>query len=238
MFRKYLREFFLLPRWEQRAMLLLSLLLLLAMGVRFIFPHLLQRQDPGVEEFMILAREIMDGTVEEDSLEADRDPLQRTADSHGDAVQVRQTVHPGYSHFMPSRPIDLNAADSAALLPLPGIGPVLAGRIVRFRELLGGYHHTGQLAEVYGLKPETLSLISEQLWIDTSRLIRLQVNAASFRDLLRHPYLEYEDVLALVRYRETMGPLSSLQEIREQGLLADSVRERIAPYLDFSNKRP
>ena len=52
------------------------------------------------------------------------------------------------------RILDLNAADSAALEAMPYIGPVLAARICRFRNALGGFHAVEQLREVWGLKPE------------------------------------------------------------------------------------
>ena len=52
------------------------------------------------------------------------------------------------------RVLDLNAADSAALEAMPYIGPVLAARICRFRNALGGFHAVEQLREVWGLKPE------------------------------------------------------------------------------------
>ena len=52
------------------------------------------------------------------------------------------------------RVLDLNAADSAALEATPYIGPVLAARICRFRNALGGFHAVEQLREVWGLKPE------------------------------------------------------------------------------------
>ena len=44
--------------------------------------------------------------------------------------------------------LDLNRADSTALLSLPGIGPFFAGKIVAYREQLGGYSHPEQLMEI------------------------------------------------------------------------------------------
>ena len=130
--------------------------------------------------------------------------------------------------------INLNNVDSAGLLPLPGIGPVFAGRIVRYRELLGGYHGSHQLSEVYGMKAETVELISPFLIIDTSRIRKLPLNTSSFRELLRHPYLEYDDVKALVNYRDVMGKITSLQEIMEHMLVPDSVLEKAGCYFDLS----
>jgi len=43
---------------------------------------------------------------------------------------------------------------------VPGIGVGLGGRIIKYRERLGGFHSIHQLAEIYGLKPETI----EEIW--------------------------------------------------------------------------
>ena len=129
----------------------------------------------------------------------------------------------------------LNEADSVALLKLPGIGPVFAGRIIKYRSLLGGYYRIEQLSEIYGMRQETLDLVNPFLVLDTTFLKKLKLNKCEFRDLLRHPYLEYEDVLALVNYIDLEGEIRSHVEIRENGLLADSTLERIVPYLDFTN---
>lgn len=53
-------------------------------------------------------------------------------------------------------PLDLNRADSLALLRLPGIGPSRARQIVRTRERLGGFGSVEDLLEVPGIGPATL----------------------------------------------------------------------------------
>ena len=48
-------------------------------------------------------------------------------------------------------PVDLNAADATALDTLPGVGPVLAARIVAYRESNGPFRSVDQLDEVSGI---------------------------------------------------------------------------------------
>ena len=47
--------------------------------------------------------------------------------------------------------IELNEVDSAGLVKLSGIGSVYAARILKYRELLGGYYLKKQLLEVYNM---------------------------------------------------------------------------------------
>jgi competence protein ComEA len=58
-----------------------------------------------------------------------------------------------------SSPIDLNRADPAELARLPGIGPVLARRIVEERERRGGFRRLEDLLEVPGVGPATLEKV-------------------------------------------------------------------------------
>lgn len=51
----------------------------------------------------------------------------------------------------PSGPLDLNAATQAQLEELPGIGPALAGAILRYRDEHGGFRSVGELQEVRGI---------------------------------------------------------------------------------------
>jgi len=48
-------------------------------------------------------------------------------------------------------PLDLACADSAALTALPGVGPVLAGRIASWRRARGGITDPEELLEVSGI---------------------------------------------------------------------------------------
>jgi hypothetical protein len=55
-----------------------------------------------------------------------------------------------------------------------------------------------QHGEVYGIPHETIERIRDHIYIDSSIIRKIHIDIASFRELLRHPYLEYEDVQALV----------------------------------------
>ncbi len=59
MIRRILREFYLLPRGEQRALILLSLLLILSLLVRIAVRLLPGREPAGLEQFEQEARAIL-----------------------------------------------------------------------------------------------------------------------------------------------------------------------------------
>ncbi len=62
--------------------------------------------------------------------------------------------------------LELNSADSADLDSLPGIGPVLSARIIRYRNSIGGFSDFEQLSRVFGMKPETIAKIQPMVCIN------------------------------------------------------------------------
>jgi competence protein ComEA len=57
----------------------------------------------------------------------------------------------------PATPIDLNTATGDQLESLPGVGPVLAQRILDWRTAHGGFGSVDELTEVSGIGEATLA---------------------------------------------------------------------------------
>ncbi len=127
--------------------------------------------------------------------------------------------------------IEINSADSIALDELPGIGLVFARRIIKYREMLGGYAYPGQLKEVYGMDSARLTGFIKLIRVDTSSLRKLDLNKATFKELLAHPYLEYDQVKAIVKFRDKKGLIGSPGELWAAGVLADSLWKGLSHYL-------
>ncbi len=68
--------------------------------------------------------------------------------------------------FHDARKIDLNTASIAELVRLPGIGEVLAGRIIAYREEHGRFTSIDGLLAVSGIGPKVLEEIRDQATID------------------------------------------------------------------------
>lgn len=67
--------------------------------------------------------------------------------------------------------IRINTATAEEWEVLPGIGPVLSTRIVRFREKLGGFESVQQVSKTYGLSDTVFRLILPYLRLDTAARI-------------------------------------------------------------------
>jgi competence protein ComEA len=60
-------------------------------------------------------------------------------------------------------PLDLNAATASELEALPGIGPVLAERILAYRSEIGKFTSVEQLREVRGIGAKKLDAVKDLL---------------------------------------------------------------------------
>ena len=59
----------------------------------------------------------------------------------------------GLERVLLGRPVDLNRATAGDLAAVPGIGPGLAGEVVRDREERGPFRSAGELRRVRGIGP-------------------------------------------------------------------------------------
>ena len=128
--------------------------------------------------------------------------------------------------------IDINTADEDDFKALYGVGPVLAHRIVKYRALLGGFSVMNQIEEVWGLSSEVVDEIKRCFQISsTPHIKKLNINTATFKEVLSLVYLDYETTLLLFSYRDSVGKIDSLQELTKIDGFPIKKYERIAIYL-------
>ncbi len=147
----------------------------------------------------------------------------------------------GSGQSFPGRParqprtLDINEADSADWESLPGIGPVLARRILLFRGGLGGFSSVEQVGEVYGLPDSVFRRIRPQLVSEAKdRIIPLYINRASQAILEKHPYISRKLAALIVAYRTQHGPFSRADELMAIPLVTPELLKQLEPYLSFN----
>lgn len=126
-------------------------------------------------------------------------------------------------------PLELNGADSLALVKIRGIGPRYASRILRYREQLGGFHDAGQLKELRFTYLDIDTLLP-LFTVDASLVRKQAMDTMTFRSLLRHPYLEYEDVVLIFNARRAAGDSLSYSLLERKKVLVPLKLKKIKPY--------
>lgn len=143
------------------------------------------------------------------------------------------TKRPRTQKFPAGTQVELNQADSLTLQKVPGIGPVFSRRIIKYRDLLGGFYTVHQLAEVYGIDADKYAALEPWFTVDTALIRPLIVNQADYRTLIRHPYLNKQQTKILLRLIERKGKLQGWEELRLLEEFPPGEIERLRYYLSF-----
>lgn len=124
--------------------------------------------------------------------------------------------------------IELNSADSTALVSIRGIGPYYASKILRYREQLGGFHATRQLKEI---KFQYLNIDSllPCFSVNPALIRKKELDTISFKTLLHHPYLVYEDVQLIFNAKRKFGKIN-YSILESQKILPLFKLKKIKPY--------
>ncbi len=136
----------------------------------------------------------------------------------------------------PSAPkisISINQATAAELMNIKGIGPTLSERIIRYRNLLGGFHSVDQLYEVYGLKEEVILEMKDQIIMD-SLLVKIDLNTLNPQDLSSHPYISYSLAQTIVNYHKVHGPYREKSDLQSIKIVSDSLFQKLSPYISVN----
>lgn len=124
---------------------------------------------------------------------------------------------------------ELNSADTTQLMRVKGIGKVFANRIIKYRDLLGGFNNLNQISETYGIAPEAVEELKKYAFIN-SGVKKIVINKA---DKIRHPYLNYNQAKVILEYRKQHGDFKNINDLKSIKILDENTLNKIEPYLSF-----
>ncbi|OFX83157.1 MAG: hypothetical protein A2W99_13000 [Bacteroidetes bacterium GWF2_33_16] len=132
--------------------------------------------------------------------------------------------------FKPIKTIEINSVSESDLTQLNGIGISFAKRICKYREILGGFYNKEQLLEVYGMDTLRYNQFIHQIIIDTSLIIKSDLNLIKYDELIKRQYLSKYQVQAILKYRDLKGKFNKLEELVENNLVSEVVYIKVKPY--------
>ena len=151
----------------------------------------------------------------------------RRASDFAKSYVVADSVFERLAPFIDIPRIDINRADSTALLALPGIGPFFAGKIVQYRAQLGGYSTVEQLLEIWHFDEDKLAAMRDLITCSTPDAFPLWTLLEA--DLSRHPHISRSEAHSIVLFREHHRPDEcTLDALRAAGILSDDHYRRLS----------
>lgn len=131
-------------------------------------------------------------------------------------------------------PFEINAADTTTFKQIRGIGRKLSQRIITYRKKLGGFHSIHQLTEVYGV--DSILILENRKYFITPNLDSihtLDLNTATVKELVHHPYISYKQAIAIANYRDQHGEYALTQDILNIQIIKEKDIEKLKFYLPF-----
>jgi len=110
---------------------------------------------------------------------------------------------------------DINSATYLELMLVDGVSESLAKRIVNYRNKLIKYSLNNQLYEVWYLKrPLANKILKNFKVLSPVDIKKLNINTASFKEILKIVYIDYELTKKIMNYRDEIAEYQSLEELK------------------------
>ena len=172
------------------------------------------------------------GGQHESSLKTDTSAVQRRDLSGVVARTFSLEKLPPRPVRKPKPKVELNSADTTALMTLYGIGGYYARKIVDFRKRLGGsFASPEQLMDIYGIDSARFVGFADRVYVDTSLIIPLDLYHMPADSMAKHPYIGKYAARGIDRYRRTVDSTSfTLDALLENGILKSAYVQRLKMY--------
>ncbi|MGW8122989.1 helix-hairpin-helix domain-containing protein [Roseivirga echinicomitans] len=130
--------------------------------------------------------------------------------------------------------LDINEADSTDFQKLRGIGPTYSSRIVKFKQLLGGFSRIDQIKEVFGVSDSLYQTLAAHLMVDEEfKPEQIKINLATFKELNAHPYISFEQTKEIMNAKSKFGKFKSPADLKRLTLFDSIQIIKLTPYLQF-----
>ncbi len=237
---------------EKIAVLILVVIIVLSFGLNVLLssrnrePISIPQNDSLIAAFERLQESLEDKKVESKSYDynsnnksnknTSRDNVNKSNESNDNISYSEKPQYIKQEKFTTPASISLNETDTAEWKKVPGIGSAFAARIIKYGNMLGGYISIDQLKEVYGVTDELFDDIVPFIREDdigTGHCVKLNINQLEFKEILAHPYINYEQTKAIVNLRKRTGNITSTNQLAMLDEFTSEDIERITPYIEF-----
>jgi len=127
---------------------------------------------------------------------------------------------------------NINTATARDLVVIKGVGLKTANRIINYRNTIKGFTFNTQLYEVYYLDTVVVKRILRKFKIfEKPQIEKLNVNTATFKEILHLPYINYALTKKIMDYRDEFAEIQSIEELKKIDSFPLDKFDRIALYL-------
>ena len=236
------RDYFYFSKGERSALIVLLCLITIA-GIILIITEPKNTESPETKPDISQIQQIDSSAIvhhkdtlvisKPKSIQKEKTQKKETVSERVKRLTSSQPVYTRTEKFTVGTVIELNSADTTTLKKVPGIGSAFANRIVKYRNLLGGFYSVSQLGEVYGIDEEKYNSLAPWFTVDILLINRLNVHTLSQDSLRKHPYINYQQAKAihtLIRQKKRLSGWENLQLLNE---FTDNDKARLQHYLSF-----
>lgn len=226
-----INNFFAFSRRDRNGLLLFLVLAIIIISGNKVFVTYANEFPPTDSAFMIQVDSFLCELTRVPAKFSEKKVTESTSPYHYEPKKntTKKTMQKRVAHY---DTLEINSADSTSLVLLPAIGPVFASRIIKYREMLGGYFSVSQLLEVYGFDSSRYKTVAPYILVNKSSIRCVCINTDDFRTVLHHPYISYE-MTKMFFNNKRKTEYSDWDDFQNRNNLPDSLSIRLMPYLKF-----
>ncbi|HBH08599.1 MAG TPA: hypothetical protein DDX40_04270 [Rikenellaceae bacterium] len=125
--------------------------------------------------------------------------------------------------------IDINLADSATFMSLPGIGKFFAGKMVSYRKELRGYSYPEQLMDIWHFDQEKFDNLKDLIKLDTVATPAYSLWTLPEKGLAAHPYIGKRAARSIIIFRENSPKADwTVSNLQKAGILPPDKASKLA----------